>query len=90
MDNQPQETPPQSAEEFAATQAQYAAAPHVCSLCDQTFDNYQSCLDHVCPKTGFTPRDNEHFGPEFAAVSAAAQERGAADVAAGDVATPPQ
>lgn len=50
---------------------------NICGQCDQNFSTEQEYLQHTCVKTGHTPQDVEHFGPEFAAISAEAQARGA-------------
>lgn len=50
---------------------------HVCGKCEKEFAIEQEYLDHVCVVTGFTPKDIEHQGPEFLAISEAAQKRGA-------------
>ena len=53
---------------------------YICTPCGQKFegnDCVQQYYDHTCPATNFKPTDPRHFGPEFAAISAAAQQRGA-------------
>ena len=49
---------------------------HVCGQCDTEFGTVDEYLDHECENTGFTPRDPEHLGEDFQAVSQAALERG--------------
>ena len=51
---------------------------HVCGQCQEEFETEDQYLDHECPATGFTPRDPEHLGDDFKAVSEAALARGAA------------
>lgn len=51
---------------------------HKCAACNQEFSTEDQYLDHVCPSTGFTPRDPENLGEDFKAISEAALERGAA------------
>ena len=50
---------------------------NVCGLCKEGFDTEEEYVAHECSETGFTPADNEHQGPEFAAISEAALKRGA-------------
>lgn len=47
----------------------------ICGTCKAEFENDDKYLDHVCT-TGFTPRDPDHLGPDFARVSKTATERG--------------
>lgn len=49
---------------------------HICGQCQKQFEQEQDYLNHKCPSTGFTPRDIEHQGPEFAVVSREALRRG--------------
>lgn len=53
-------------------------ALHVCGQCNQAFELEVQYLDHQCPATGFTPREPENLGEDFAAVSEAAVARGEA------------
>jgi hypothetical protein len=57
---------------------------HVCGTCHDEFLSEDEYLDHVCPVTGFTPRDPDHHGPEFANVQKAALERGMETLVASD------
>jgi DNA-directed RNA polymerase subunit RPC12/RpoP len=53
---------------------------YICSPCGQRFEGdncVQQYYDHTCPATNYKPTDPRHLGPEFAAISAAAQQRGA-------------
>ena len=47
----------------------------ICSLCGIKFDNNGIYLDHVCDTTGYTPRDQEHYGSLFMTQSKKALER---------------
>ncbi len=49
---------------------------HKCGQCDAEFSSDEEYVAHLCEKTGFTPADAEHQGPEFAAVQEAALARG--------------
>jgi predicted nucleic acid-binding Zn-ribbon protein len=49
---------------------------HICSPCGGEFATEQEYLDHVCPKSGVTPKDPENLGEEFKAISEAALKRG--------------
>ena len=49
---------------------------HICGKCNVEFESEKEYLDHVCGKTGFTPRDPPHQGVWFEDVSKAALERG--------------
>lgn len=50
---------------------------HICGLCGKGFDTDEEYCGHTCEVTGVTPADIEHQGPEFAAISEAALQRGA-------------
>lgn len=58
----------------------------ICGVCHDEWLTNDEYLNHVCPVTGFTPQQPEHLinstTPDFAAISQAAIERGAADQAA--------
>lgn len=51
-------------------------ATHICGQCNQQFSQESFYLHHICPKTGFSPIQPEHLGPEFPAISQAALARG--------------
>ncbi len=51
---------------------------HICGRCSSKFATDAEYCDHLCPETGFTPKEPEHLGAEFVAISQAAQERGKA------------
>ena len=44
-------------------------------MCGGNFDSEEAYIAHECPKTGFTPADNEHQGEGFSNISRRAQER---------------
>ncbi len=54
----------------------------ICGACGKTFENDEKYLAHKCSKTGFTPKDIEHFdklsGGRYSLVSKAAIARGEA------------
>jgi len=50
---------------------------HICGRCNGEFASEQEYIDHLCPETGFTPKEPEHLGEKFARVSQIAVERGA-------------
>lgn len=50
---------------------------HICNLCKGEFKTDLEYTGHTCKSTGVTPKDPEHFGPEFASISEAALKRGA-------------
>jgi len=54
----------------------------ICGACGKEFKSNDDYLDHVCEKTGYTPRDIEHqdalTGGRFSKISAAALARGEA------------
>ncbi len=49
---------------------------HKCGRCGQEFKTEKEYCDHICPETGFTPKDADHHGAEFKAVQDAALQRG--------------
>lgn len=51
---------------------------HVCGKCSGEFETDEQYCDHQCETTGFTPKQAENLGEEFAAVQQAAIERGEA------------
>lgn len=51
---------------------------HICGRCNASFETEAEYCDHLCPETGFTPKEPEHLGAEFVAISQAALERGQA------------
>jgi len=51
---------------------------HICGQCGEGFDTEDQYLDHKCAKTEYTPRDPEHQGESFKAISEAALARGEA------------
>jgi hypothetical protein len=51
---------------------------HICGKCGKEFATEEEYLGHVCEVTGFTPRDMEHQGEDFKAISDAAIARGEA------------
>ncbi|MFZ2152283.1 MAG: hypothetical protein WAV09_04205 [Minisyncoccia bacterium] len=57
---------------------------HVCGLCGADFATEAEYVAYTCEVTGVTPADIEHQGPEFAAISDAALERGAKRKEAGE------
>jgi hypothetical protein len=56
---------------------QHKSMKHICNLCKAEFETDAEYVAHTCEATGVTPADNEHQGPEFAAISEAALKRGA-------------
>lgn len=48
---------------------------HICGVCSEGFETEEQYCDHKC-SDGFTPKDAEHLGEEFMAVSEAAVARG--------------
>jgi len=36
-----------------------------CGTCDLVFEDNDDYKDHVCPVTGYTPKDPEHLGKNF-------------------------
>ena len=50
---------------------------HFCGVCNEGFETEEQYCDHEC-EDGFTPKDPEHLGEEFQAVSEAAIARGEA------------
>jgi hypothetical protein len=56
---------------------------HICGVCKDEWLSEQEYLDHVCPNTERHPTEPEHLinstTPDFAEISTAALERGAAD-----------
>lgn len=53
-------------------------ATHICGQCNQQFTSEEEYLIHKCATTGFTPKEPDHLGPEFKAISEAAVARGEA------------
>ncbi len=51
---------------------------HVCGQCRKEFETEEQYLEHTCEKTGFNPTQPENLGEEFALISKAAIDRGAA------------
>lgn len=49
---------------------------HICGTCTKEFATEQEYLDHTCT-TGFTPKQPDHLGSDFKAVSERAVARGA-------------
>ncbi|MDE1867015.1 MAG: hypothetical protein KGI08_04800 [Thaumarchaeota archaeon] len=52
---------------------------HICGLCNAQFPTEEAYIGHTCEASGFTPADPEHaekHTPGFAAISAAAVQRG--------------
>ncbi len=49
---------------------------HICGTCTKEFATEQEYLDHTCT-TGFNPKQAEHLGADFVAVSERAVARGA-------------
>jgi len=37
---------------------------HLCGLCSKTFTSQSVYLIHLCPTTGYSPRQAEHFNTE--------------------------
>jgi hypothetical protein len=54
---------------------------HNCGKCKAGFDTDTEYCDHTCKVTGVTPKDIEHQGPEFLAISESALKRGSERVA---------
>lgn len=67
---------------------------HLCGVCNDEWLTDEEYLVHVCPVTGFAPSDPQHLinstTPDFAAISAAAIERGSAEAPATDTPAPEQ
>ena len=49
---------------------------NLCGLCGKGFDSDEEYCGHTCEKTGVTPADPEHQGPEFIAIAESARKRG--------------
>jgi hypothetical protein len=58
------------------TEPQYEKV--VCGQCKQEFATLVEEHAHICPSTGFTPQQPEHYGEELQRVSEAALQRGEA------------
>lgn len=54
------------------------AGKHIDGLTGLVFATDEAYANHKSPVTGFSPKENEHQGEAFKAVSEAALERGAA------------
>ena len=49
---------------------------HVCGQCNDEWLTETEYLEHKCPKTGYSPTEAAHLGPDFIAIQAAALGRG--------------
>ncbi len=49
---------------------------NICGKCNGKYPSAVAYASHVCPVTGYTPRDPDHHGAEFKQVQEAALERG--------------